>query len=281
VIAEDIVIFWSKEAPWLGRDQIEQDLILHAMIQAIYSDKKLCEDLAFRGGTCLNKLYWKIPLRYSEDLDFVQIKATKIGPTIKKMQEVLSKIFGKPPSWKKKKSSFKLFYSYVPIGSPEKKQKIKIEINTKEHFTVGGYVKKEISLDTDWRKGKAMVTTFSLEELLATKLRALYQRKKGRDLFDLWMSRTKKPNYNKVVEIYLKYMEHENKVVHRNLLINNLNEKLTEPTFNQDIYPLVPPGTKYDISGAATFIIDTLYSHVPLSKTEMKRQKRAKNKHPC
>ncbi len=34
------------------------------------------------------------------------------------------------------------------------------------------------------------VTTFQQEELLATKVRALYQRRKGRDLFDLWLGLT-------------------------------------------------------------------------------------------
>ena len=36
-----------------------------------------------------------------------------------------------------------------------------------------------------WFTGAAKVLTYDLDELLGTKLRALYQRKKGRDLFDL------------------------------------------------------------------------------------------------
>ena len=38
---------------------------------------------------------------------------------------------------------------------------------------------------TPWFTGDAEVTTFKVDELLGTKLRALFQPKKGRDLFDL------------------------------------------------------------------------------------------------
>lgn len=41
-----------------------------------------------------------------------------------------------------------------------------------------------------WFTGKAMLTTYHLEELVGTKVRALYQRKKGRDLFDLYTALT-------------------------------------------------------------------------------------------
>ena len=37
-----------------------------------------------------------------------------------------------------------------------------------------------------WFEGHGEVGTFALDELMATKLRALYQRQKARDLFDLW-----------------------------------------------------------------------------------------------
>ncbi|MGH2469017.1 MAG: nucleotidyl transferase AbiEii/AbiGii toxin family protein [Chloroflexota bacterium] len=40
-------------------------------------------------------------------------------------------------------------------------------------------------MKSPWFTGSADVPTFALEELLGTKLRALYQRRKGRDLFDL------------------------------------------------------------------------------------------------
>lgn len=201
MIPEDMITAWGSKVPWRDRVQVEQDLILHAMICLIYSEKDLREALAFRGGTCLNKLYWETPYRYSEDLDFVQIRPEPIGKTIGLIKRALSPIFRQEPQWERKSRAFRLFYSYPPEGNPEKPQHVKIEINTREHFAVEGYREKEIVLDSSWKSGKAKVTTFSMEELFATKLRALYQRKKGRDLLDLWMSREAKPDYRKIAEI--------------------------------------------------------------------------------
>ena len=45
-------------------------------------------------------------------------------------------------------------------------------------------------VESPWWTGQAQVRTFQLAELIATKLRALYQRSKGRDLFDVWLALT-------------------------------------------------------------------------------------------
>ena len=41
-------------------------------------------------------------------------------------------------------------------------------------------------MDSPWFTGATDIITYELDELMATKLRALYQRRKGRDLFDIW-----------------------------------------------------------------------------------------------
>lgn len=71
-------------------------------------------------------------------------------------------------------------------GLPEIPMKLKIEINTQEHFTILEHQQKLFSVSSDWINGEAEIRTYQLEELLGIKLRALFQRKKGRDLFDLW-----------------------------------------------------------------------------------------------
>ena len=42
------------------------------------------------------------------------------------------------------------------------------------------------SVVNKWYNGKCDVLTYQLDELVGTKLRALYQRRKGRDLYDLY-----------------------------------------------------------------------------------------------
>ncbi len=63
--------------------------------------------------------------------------------------------------------------------------RLKVEINTREHVAVLGLHHKRHIVAGPWYAGEADVLTFAPEELLGTKLRALYQRAKGRDLFDL------------------------------------------------------------------------------------------------
>ena len=63
---------------------------------------------------------------------------------------------------------------------------LKVEINCKEHFSVYPMVRAPFSVNSSWFKGACEVLTYELAELTGTKLRAVYQRRKGRDLFDLW-----------------------------------------------------------------------------------------------
>ncbi len=275
MIWEQVITAWNAQVPWKDKIQVEQDLLLHAALQAIYADPELGLHLAFRGGTCLNKLYWDIPARYSEDLDFVQVHPGPIGPTIQRIRTALKAIFPEEPTRDQRKNGFRLFYSYTPEGMPGMRQNIKIEINTREHFAIEGYQKKAIQLNTAWRSGQSLVTTFSLEELLATKLRALYQRRKGRDLFDLWISREAKPDYGKVVAMFLEYLSRENKKMDRDQLIDNLRQKLDDSTFLLDIDRLIRPGISYDVKAASEFVIETLYRQIPLSKSKQKRRKKS------
>jgi hypothetical protein len=57
--------------------------------------------------------------------------------------------------------------------------RLKVEINTREHFSVFDVQRHAYEVESRWFTGRAHIATFELDELLATKLRALYQRKKG------------------------------------------------------------------------------------------------------
>ena len=72
MLAEAYITEWAAGAPWPDPVQIEQDLILSRLIVEIAGDDLLSEALAFRGGTCLQKLHLPVPIRYSEDLDYVR-----------------------------------------------------------------------------------------------------------------------------------------------------------------------------------------------------------------
>ena len=70
-------------------------------------------------------------------------------------------------------------YRFESEDTPPLKMRLKIEVNTREHFTELGLASVPFEVDSPWFRGSAEVHTFALDELLGTKLRALYQRKKG------------------------------------------------------------------------------------------------------
>lgn len=63
------------KAPWPDTRQIEQDLIICRALCDLFNAPALKDKIAFRGGTAINKLLFKQPLRYSEDIDLVQTQA--------------------------------------------------------------------------------------------------------------------------------------------------------------------------------------------------------------
>ena len=68
-----------SNVPWSTNEQVEQDLVICRALVAIFNDDFLAENLAFRGGTALHKLFLSPQQRYSEDIDLVQIKAAPFG----------------------------------------------------------------------------------------------------------------------------------------------------------------------------------------------------------
>ena len=139
---------WQKHTPWVNDAQIEQDLILSRIICEIYSDKLIAGSLALRGGTALQKFCFPRPLRYSEDLDFVQIQPGPIGPVLNTIRKYIDPWLG-DPMWKQNQGSVKLIYKLNSEIQPITPIKIKLEINTREHFSIFGYKLWEHTISND------------------------------------------------------------------------------------------------------------------------------------
>jgi predicted nucleotidyltransferase component of viral defense system len=114
-----------------------------------------------------------------------------------------------------------------------------------------------------WWKGSAEITTYRLEELLGTKLRALFQRKKGRDLFDLVLALEAGVDPAAVVEIFLAYARAEGREVTRAIFEENFMAKLRLPAFTDDIPVLLPPGTTFDFAAGAARVANELVARLP------------------
>lgn len=180
VIAADFITQWRSQAHWVSDPQVEQDLILTRAVVDLFSHDEVGAALAFRGGTALHKLFLSPAARYSEDLDFVQVTAGPIGPTLTAIRAVLDLWLGAPKRTASE-GRVTLLYRMASEGPPSLPMRLKVEINSREHFTAFGFLQLQLTMDSRWSRGATVVRTYTLEELLGTKMRALYQRKKGRD----------------------------------------------------------------------------------------------------
>ena len=252
---------WSNHVKWQTPAQIEQDLIISRALVDLYNDPHIKDALVFRGGTALNKLFINPPSRYSEDIDFVQKNADPIGQTINAIREVLKPWLG-DPKWKITQRSAKLIYKYESINKSA--SKLKIEINTTEHFQVLPLKKVPFSMDSDWFKGTADIITYEMDELMATKLRALYQRRKGRDLFDMWYVTTNDLiNLNQVFDIFAKYCTYNGMKISREEFIKNLEQKKDNRDFHVDMSLLLPSKLHWNFDEAYQFVVDNVISRLP------------------
>ncbi|CEG62178.1 nucleotidyl transferase AbiEii/AbiGii toxin family protein [Legionella micdadei] len=254
---------WQAHAPWAFERQIEQDLIICRALVELFNDPLIAESIAFRGGTALYKLFIDKPARYSEDIDLVQLKSEPVGPVLDAIRTHLDPWLGKPNS-KRSQGRVALTYRYVAEGLPAIPMKLKIEINTQEHFTVLAHHQKLFSISSDWFSGEAKILTYQLEELLGTKLRALYQRKKGRDLFDLWYVDSQiECNHQEIVRIFQHYVQQQNLTISKAQFEENIAQKMSSELFIRDMEPLLVSGLNWDINDAAKHVKEKLLSSLP------------------
>lgn len=244
--------------PWLLDAHVEQDLVISRAVIELFRMPNLASSLAFRGGTALYKLYLTPPARYSEDIDLVQVTPEPIGDTFDHVRAVLDPWLGEPRR-QFKEGRVNLVYHFESEDQPPLRLRLKIEINSREHFAELGHVRIPYAVRSRWFDGEAEVTTYAVEELLGTKLRALYQRKKGRDLFDLSHALTKHgADPAGVITCFHRYMREGGHTVSRAEFEVNVAGKLQDPAFADDIGPLLRPGLKWDLTGAATVVLDRL-----------------------
>ncbi len=263
MIPRDYITEWRAQAPWVQDFQVEQDLVISRALIAIFTHPTLGEALAFRGGTALYKLHIHPPARYSEDIDLVQVRTEPAGPMMGAVREALDPWLGKP-QYKQTKGRVTFNYRFQSEDAPPLPLRLKVEINSREHFAVYGFTRLPLTVSSRWFEGSCAITTYTLKELLATKLRALYQRRKGRDLFDLAVAlETGTLDPDRVVAAFVKYMERDGHDVTRARFEQNLQAKLRDPRFNADIGPLLATGFSWDADQAAAIVRSRLIARLP------------------
>jgi len=260
MIPQASITEWSNFVPWQSNEQVEQDLVICRALVEIFNDDFLAAHLAFRGGTALHKLYLHPQPRYSEDLDFVQIKAEPIGKVLDHLRDALSFLGAGKVEASGQMATMKFrFESEIPPVVP---LRLKIETNCREHFSELGWEKSHFNVSSTWFSGECDLTTYRLEELLGTKIRALYQRKKGRDLYDLYKALTKGDiDTAAVIKCYQRYMVFSvgNAPSQKEFLLN-MDDKMQDDYFIGDIAGLIRPDEKYDQREAYELVKEHLIS---------------------
>lgn len=258
------LLLWGENAPWCEPYMIEQDLIICKALVCIFSDDFLKSQLAFRGGTALHKLYLQPQARYSEDIDLVQIRPGPIKDILLRLGEVLDWMPDRVT--KPKRYNNTILFRLESEVPPVQQIRLKVEINCTEHFNVLGLLKIPFKVENPWFSGECELTTYSLDELIGTKLRALYQRKKGRDLFDLQLAiKSGLLDVEKVLASYYRYMEFVvGKIPSFKQYVQNMELKIRDPEFLGDTDILLRNGfTKFEPAPAWILVKQMFVDRMP------------------
>jgi predicted nucleotidyltransferase component of viral defense system len=263
VIPRDFITEWRASAPWVSDRQVEQDLVISRALVELFSRDTIANALAFRGGTALYKLHLRPPARYSEDIDLVQTSAEPIGPVLDAIREALDGWLGAPQR-DRSEGRVTLRYRFASEDLPPVRMRLKVEIKSREHFNVLGLKRHAFEVSSRWFAGAASIQTYELDELLGTKLRALFQRKKGRDLFDLALALQQTGvSPERVVDAFVRYTEAGGTPISRAMFEGNLAEKRTDPVFGADLTPLLAPGTSWSFEEAMDAVAQKLVARLP------------------
>ena len=151
----------------------------------------------------------------------------------------------------------KVYWKFIfEDGTPGK---IKLEINTYERSPMLPLTMRGHSIVSSFYEGSASVPTFQPEELVATKLRALYLRKKGRDLYDLWLALTVLKLDPK--DIISSFPAYKPDGVDGFMIMKNLDSKLESRDFCTDVNAMLKVGApEYNPQKAGKIVSEKLLS---------------------
>ncbi len=190
-------------------------------------------------------------LRFSEDIDFEHKGNQDIGRTLK----AIKLIFGKANlniEINRKKNNYEILFLYES-QTAKNPGKVKIEISDREDFSILGYTQKPIHLDNTCFLSDIMMNTYNINEILSQKTRALYQRDKGRDLYDLYVSRLH-PDFDmkKIAQCFIRHMtvKKDGKAI-TNIptaenFIKRLKRKEKAPHFLRDVHRVLKIDVEYN-----------------------------------
>ena len=188
---KNLVIEWG-----LRENIIEKDYVIGWLLWGLGSDPDLKNMWAFKGGTSLKKCFIET-WRFSEDLDFTvlpngPISPDTIEPIIKKVLEKVHDESGIDFSIRPLKFKHSDKYLYTegsiyyrgPRNAPTP-ARIKLDISGTEKISRPTVLRAISHPYSDSLPASAQVRCYSFEEIFAEKIRAMGERGRPRDLYDI------------------------------------------------------------------------------------------------
>jgi len=179
-----------------------------------------------------------------------------------RLHAVLDSWLGQPP-YKQTQGRVTFAYRFGPEETLPVPLRLKIEINTRERFSVFGTILVPFEVRSRWFEGVCDVSSYTLSELLGTKLRALYQRKKGRDLFDLDVALLHDDAVpEEIIEAFSAYMDHGGRIVTKAEIQDNISAKMKIRSFAADISPLLRSDFTWDMENMVQRVTTRLLNRI-------------------
>lgn len=186
----------ERVAEWqLTEEVIEKDYVLGWLLWGIGTDPTLSSQWVFKGGTCLKKCYIET-YRFSEDLDFTvlpggPIRPENVGPLL---DGVLARVHdasgidfsAQPPVLRLRPGEVTVEGRVYYIGPRGTRQPARVKLDlAADEKVVRPPVLRDIAHPYPDGPLAGMVRCYSFEEVFAEKLRAMGQRARPRDLYDI------------------------------------------------------------------------------------------------
>jgi len=180
----------------LSEEVVEKDYVLGWLLSGIGTHPRLADSWVFKGGTCLKKCYVET-YRFSEDLDFTVLEGGPLAPddlvpVLVEMLDRLEQASGidltaREPVVRTRpdgRSAEGRIYYRGPRGAPGE-ARVKLDL-TYDEVVVEPTVEQRIAhAYPDALPGPGTARCYSFAEVFAEKLRALGQRTRPRDLYDV------------------------------------------------------------------------------------------------
>jgi predicted nucleotidyltransferase component of viral defense system len=264
--------------PWPSQRQVEQDLLLCRSMAAVFGDTFLSAQVAMRGGTLLHKVYLAPAARFSEDIDLVVVGDRPEDHIRKALRRVLADVLGTPKAsaWDaitlairnqaRPSRILRMTYAVPSVSTPGASLEIVLEANVTERTPYRPVVSVPFGFPFRGAVVETAIRGYDIHEMLGTKLRALFQRRRGRDLFDLYHALTlSKPAVqpDAVIASFLHYLRQESSVVSRREFVALLESHLADAGFLSDTAHLLRQGIVYDPAAAGRCVRSELLDRLP------------------